>query len=67
MIVLVYLLIGAIVGVYVETGDEEPLNTAELIIITVMWLPFLVMELFSRIFFHTEIDDDEGDFTDDTF
>ena len=65
MIVLVYLLIGAIVGVYVDIGDEEPLNTAEFIIITVMWLPFLFMELFGRILFHTEIDDDEGD-SDDT-
>lgn len=65
---MLYFVLGAVIGVCVELGSEEPFNLAQFLIIMVMWLPFL-LECIVEVIFHNDWDDeiDEGDFTDDTF
>ena len=57
MILLLYLIVGALIGAYSkmrDREDEEPLNTAEFIIITILWLPFIIVELFCCVFLSGE-------------
>ena len=65
---MLYFVVGAIISAYVESGDEEPFNLVQFLIIMVMWLPFLLECIVARIFCNDWDDEiDEGDFTDDTF